>query len=291
MIVGALAVPAQAVSVTDDGVLVFYDDFESPAIGHIIDNGLYPGDWSPWNGTATTAVIYGGGYEGSQKARISGSYVWNAETYLGTLDGVTHMEWMQYVPGTLDYDYIVQIGGSFGPIAAWSPVGSAITDITHGVTTSLSVVRDQWQKWEFDYTANSSNITITVDGVSDTYAMVEAREGNVAALQFRSGEAGITWYIDAVPDDVTYLLGDANLDGLVSADDYASVQANFGNTGTAGGGLLGDANHDGLVSADDYASVQANFGNTSGGMSAVPEPATLGLLAIGLIAVFRRKSK
>ena len=55
--------------------------------------------------------------------------------------------------------------------------------------------------------------------------------------------------------------------------------------------LLGDANHDGLVSADDYASVQANFGNTSGGMSAVPEPATLGLLAIGLIAVLRKRSR
>ena len=91
--------------------------------------------------------------------------------------------------------------------------------------------------------------------------------------------------------ELSFLLGDANKDGLVSADDYASVQANFGNTGAADGSLLGDANHDGLVSADDYASVQANFGHTSGGMSAVPEPATLGLLAIGLIAVLRRRNK
>ena len=62
------------------------------------------------------------------------------------------------------------------------------------------------------------------------------------------------------------VIGDANYDGVVSADDFSSIQANFGNTG-GGGVLLGDANRDGLVSADDFASVQANFGK-SGGMSA-----------------------
>ena len=96
------------------------------------------------------------------------------------------------------------------------------------------------------------------------------------------------WYGDtAVTLFVPGLLGDVNGDHLVSADDYVSVQANFGNSGVPG--ILGDANHDGLVSADDYASVQAHFGDTSGGMSAVPEPATLGLLLIGGMAMLRRK--
>jgi hypothetical protein len=76
--------------------------------------------------------------------------------------------------------------------------------------------------------------------------------------------------IEVIP--FTLLLGDANGDGVVSAGDYASVQANFGNTGSAGGGLTGDANGDGVVSAGDYASVQANFGNTSGTIEASNEP-------------------
>ena len=67
------------------------------------------------------------------------------------------------------------------------------------------------------------------------------------------------------------ILGDANNDGVVSADDYGSVQINFGDTGEVG--ILGDANLDGVVSSDDYGSVQLNFGNTSwmGGMAAVSE--------------------
>ena len=91
------------------------------------------------------------------------------------------------------------------------------------------------------------------------------------------------------------LEGDANSDGLVSADDYTSVQLNFGNIGVTG--IQGDANADGLVSADDFDSVQINFGNMSeppipddDGGTPVPEPATLALLgAAGVMMLTQRR--
>jgi hypothetical protein len=87
----------------------------------------------------------------------------------------------------------------------------------------------------------------------------------------------------------TFLLGDANGDGVVSAGDYASVQANFGNVGEIG--ILGDANLDGRVSAGDYASVQTNFGNVASAAKVAPEPATISLLLLSGAALIRRKRK
>ena len=92
-----------------------------------------------------------------------------------------------------------------------------------------------------------------------------------------------TYEVNSLP----WLLGDANCDGVVSAADYASVQANFGSSGLAG--ILGDANKDGVVSAADYASVQANFGNSV--TTATPEPNIMLILSIGTIAIVHQKKR
>jgi hypothetical protein len=83
------------------------------------------------------------------------------------------------------------------------------------------------------------------------------------------------------------LEGDANRDGVVSAGDYASVQSNFGHTGDRG--IPGDANGDGVVSAGDYASVQANFGSVAPSLTPVPEPASMCILSLGLVALIKRR--
>ena len=86
------------------------------------------------------------------------------------------------------------------------------------------------------------------------------------------------------------LPGDANGDGVVSADDYASVQGNFGDTGVPG--IPGDSTGDGLVSADDYVSVQGHFGDTvEMGSVPVPEPTTMILLTLGALGLVTGKRK
>jgi autotransporter-associated beta strand protein len=97
--------------------------------------------------------------------------------------------------------------------------------------------------------------------------------------------------------------GDANLDGIVSGDDYTAIDFNIATPG-ASGWANGDFNHDGIISGDDYTVIDFNIvaqGSpfpTSGsvglsGVTAVPEPASLsviGLVAASLTCRRRRRN-
>ena len=80
--------------------------------------------------------------------------------------------------------------------------------------------------------------------------------------------------------------GDANLDGRVDINDLTIVLAHYGQTGGMNWGT-GEFNGDGKVDINDLTIVLAHYGQSVGasaraGLSAVPEPSILALLAAGL---------
>jgi hypothetical protein len=88
--------------------------------------------------------------------------------------------------------------------------------------------------------------------------------------------------------------GDANLDGVVNADDYFQIDSGF--ISQKGGWYNGDFNYDGVANADDYFLIDAAFLGQSGPMSdtrasAVPEGSVWGMVmaGVGLVAGRRRK--
>ncbi|HRK32136.1 MAG TPA: PEP-CTERM sorting domain-containing protein [Tepidisphaeraceae bacterium] len=96
--------------------------------------------------------------------------------------------------------------------------------------------------------------------------------------------------VDATAVVVRYTrLGDADLSGVVSLDDFTRLAGAFG-TGTEWS--QGDFNYDGAVDLNDFTALAANFGLSAADLgrgSAVPEPASLGLSGAGALALLRRR--
>lgn len=104
-----------------------------------------------------------------------------------------------------------------------------------------------------------------------------------------------TWINNNI-SDVVVPLGDANWDGEVDESDFSILVNNWDPEGVNKTWEMGDFTTDGAVGNDDFAIVLANWTGSVqsledavASMSVVPEPATLGIMAIGTLALLLRR--
>jgi autotransporter-associated beta strand protein len=163
--------------------------------------------------------------------------------------------------------------------------GAALVDITGALTLDTG--------WKLKLVGSG---TPTAKEKYDLFTYTGSFSGDIAGIIDATGVTG--WPTPSIIGQDTgriyvvfgVLPGDTNEDGVVDAADYITLKRNFGaGPGAAGKEAIGDFNGDGNVNYAELQTLMGAMGTGAGGAeTTIPEPATLGLLAIGALAVIRR---
>ncbi|MHC4562102.1 MAG: PEP-CTERM sorting domain-containing protein [Planctomycetota bacterium] len=199
-----------------------------------------------------------------------------------------------------DTDFGSQLTGLFGlktPAATWdvayivAPYGSSVTiravlgSSLGSDTIDTRIIVAESGDFDGDRDVDIDDIDAlranVGDAAYDLDADGDADEDDIVAL--------IENFVERTDGGIGTYRGDFNLDGFVDGTDLAIFKAGFGQTGL--GYASGNANSDDFINGTDLAIFKANFGLSVAPESGppAPEPATLGLLAIGASFLLRRK--
>jgi hypothetical protein len=140
-----------------------------------------------------------------------------------------------------------------------------------------------------------------------------AASNSAYGVGFADGADGVDTNLTSGEIEVAYAqYGDITLSGLVNANDFHILTSNFGKIVTAGW-EDGDFTYSGTVNANDFHLLTQNFGKTESGediatpsewaaidsfaaangltVSSVPEPATIGMVALAGFGLLQRRRK
>jgi hypothetical protein len=168
--------------------------------------------------------------------------------------------------------------------AARGSAGNALWDGTSGITTSDTRAIN-----------NGDLVSIGVAKVSEVRTVADTATTTFAGQAVLGSDTLVmaTWG------------GDANLDGKINIDDYGRIDGNVGQSGSVFGWSKGDFNYDGKINIDDYGIIDGNINRqgtpfaTSGsassvaldGVSAVPEPASIGVIGLAMVGLLHRRRR
>jgi fibronectin-binding autotransporter adhesin len=191
--------------------------------------------------------------------------------------------------------------------------------IVHGGTTSLANVTNQikegYSNSHWTGTAGITSSTLKAAAAAPNSKVITTLGVEVNDDGTGSGTPLTTAFDGQPVSDGDILVkytyyGDANLDGVVDASDYILIDTGFSSQTTASplsGWQHGDFNYDGSINGDDYTLIDNAF-NTQGGVSlaatsanslafntsqiaAVPEPASVSMIAIGAVGLLKRRRR
>jgi len=302
LLVFALAPSAQAVLIenTTAGVVLFSDTFEADTPGGP------PG--AEWTNITQTVEVLNDAEPGPAPGNAGSNYL-HLETHSVDLnteilfdsqsegDNI-RLTTMLYVgsEGTdihgvgIDYLPDQSAGVTFSGTAGGNPGGNGriyIASLRNYPAGTHPM--DEWFKMQFDYVVGSDTAKLTIN---DTTVIEETNPGfagqAVTGVLFRDANTNANYYLDDVGEGTGECNpGDANGDGVVDLLDLDILGRNYGSTDAEC--FNGDFNGDGKVDLVDLDILGRNYGATY--PDGVPEPASLALLALGSLAVMRRRWK
>jgi len=175
---------------------------------------------------------------------------------------------------------------SIGPYTSADATRSAFAQ---SVSAPVGTMKFQWNG-----TTNNATVKLndtTLDGVLNqiSYSTVNLSTGVISGGAFSGGQIDVQF--------VTPVLGDADLNGTVDFNDFVALSQNYGKTGGwSQGNFLGDP----TVDFNDFVALSQNYHKTwttglapaTASVSAAistPEPASLGILAIGAASLLARR--
>jgi hypothetical protein len=135
----------------------------------------------------------------------------------------------------------------------------------------------------------SGGVTVDMTGFANNFDISALDETwTESTLALTDGGAGIIYLTGLYGGTPDVIPGDTNGDNVVDAADFINLKKNFNQAGGIG---QGNFDGDSAVDWDDLNTLTGNMGFGGPAPATTPEPATLGLLAIGALAVLRRNRR